>query len=145
MSRSKRMRSVVDLAENKEQAAARQMAESRKLLQAQEAKLEELNGYRKSYTETLRAADGTETDAIRLGDYRAFLDRLGTAITQQADLVKQAQDDCEAKRQAWFVTRRRLKALTEVVKRYQSEEDRLAERREQAESDEGYSARRGSD
>jgi flagellar FliJ protein len=136
------MQSVVDLAQSEEQTASHQLGESLKGLQAQEAKLNELQGYRTSYRQTLRDSNGRETDAIRLGDYRAFLDRLGLAITQQADLVKQAQDDCESKRQAWFAARRRLKALTEVVKRYQSEEKLQTERREQAESDEGHSSRR---
>ena len=135
------MRSVVELAESAEQSASRQMGESLQFLQTQEAKLEELEGYRRSYSQNLRDTSGGETDAVRLGDYRAFLERLSIAVTQQAELVKQAQDDTEAKRQVWFAARGRLKALTEVVKRYRSEEDLRAERREQAESDERHSVR----
>lgn len=141
MSRSRRMRSVVDLAQNHEREASSRFGESQRFLQAQQTKLKELEGYRKSYNEKSRVV-GRETDANRLGDYRAFLDRLGTAITQQTSLVKEAQDDCESKRQAWFAARRRLKAMGEVVKRYRSEENRQTERREQASSDDGYSARR---
>ena len=141
MSRSKRMRSVAELAEAEEQTASRRLGESLEFLKAQEAKLEELEGYRKSYTQNLSDAGGRGTDAIRLGDYRAFLDRLGAAITQQTDLVKQAQDDCETKRQMWFAARRRLQALSEVVKRYASEENLKAERREQAEADDVHASR----
>ncbi len=136
MTRSKRMKPVVKVAEGREQAAARVMGEAQRQLQAQEDKLQELITYRAQYTEQFQVSGGAGLGAARLQDYRVFLSRLNQAIEQQHVRIAQCQQDCERQRSNWMATRTRSQALDKVVERYQREERRADDRREQNETDE---------
>lgn len=140
MSRSKRMHSVVNLAESKERDATRRLGESQVALQNHEARLAELRAFLDGYTGDLNGRE-TVFGAARLKDYRAFLDRLNAAIRHQEQLIEATQRECEVHRQHWLSTRRRAKALQEVAARYRNEERRQNERREQSELDASSSRR----
>lgn len=136
MTRSKRMKPVVKVAEGREQAAARVMGEAQRRLSEQEQKLEELISYRAQYTEQFQISGGAGLGAARLQDYRVFLSRLNQAIEQQHQRIEHCQQDCERQRSHWMATRTRSQALDKVVERYQREERRADDRREQRDSDE---------
>ncbi|WJW74571.1 flagellar export protein FliJ [Thiohalobacter sp. IOR34] len=136
MSRSRRMRPVVEVADRREQQAARILGEARRRLQEEEAKLAQLIEYHADYARRLEAGSGASLSAARLQDFRLFLDRLAQAIRQQRERIERQRLDCEEKRLAWLATRSRSQALDKVVERYQREEQKAAARREQRESDE---------
>lgn len=136
MTRSKRMTPVVKVAESREQAAARVLGEARQRLEQQQRKLEELTTYRDQYSLEFQQCSGQGMGVARLQDFRLFLARLNEAIEQQRRLVERCQQDCERRRLQWVATRTRTQALGKVVDRYQREEQRVAERREQRDSDE---------
>ncbi|MEJ2645066.1 MAG: flagellar export protein FliJ [Gammaproteobacteria bacterium] len=136
MSRSKRMQPVVRVAEDRERQAARALGEAQRRLAENESKLAELIGYREQYSQSFNTAGGVGLDARRLHDYRVFLERLGTAISQQSELVEQLRLDCERSRRRWLETRTRAQALDKVTERYQQVERKAEERLEQHDSDE---------
>jgi len=99
-------------------------------------RLHELISYREEYSRRYSESCGGGIGAMRLNEYRIFLSRLDQAIRQQQVQVEQARRDCDQKRQHWLASRTRAKALDKVMDRYQREELKDAERREQKEQDE---------
>lgn len=136
MTRSKRMTPVVKVAENREQAAARVLGEARQRLEQQQRKLDELITYRDQYSQEFQQRSGQGMGVARLQDFRVFLARLNEAIEQQRRLVERCHQNCERQRLQWVASRTRTQALGKVVDRYQREERRAAERREQHDTDE---------
>ena len=136
MTRSKRMNPVVKVAESREQAAARILGEAQQQLTRQEQRLDELMAYRDQYSQQFQQSSGMGMGVARLQDYRVFLARLNEAIEQQKQVIVRCRQDCERQRCHWLSSRTRTQALGKVVERYQREERRAVERREQHDSDE---------
>lgn len=135
MTRSKRMQPMVRMAEHREREAARVLGESRRHLEHHEGRLAELIAYRDEYTDRYRDCSGGGMGAMRLNEYRVFLERLNQAIEQQREAVEQARIDCEQRRQGWLASRTRTQALGKAVERFHQEERRERGRREQREQD----------
>ncbi len=136
MTRSKRMRPVVNVAASKEQEAARLLGECQREVDLREARLHELLAYQTEYAARFETSGGDGLDMARLQDYRVFLARLNEAIALQRRLVEAARLDCEAKKNAWLGTRQHAQAIDKVVDRFRRDEVRAQGRREQAETDE---------
>ncbi len=136
MKRSKRLKPVVDIAESREQQAARALGVAQTALDQARQQLDELKAYRQDYLQRFQQAGAIGMGAAQLGDYQQFLHKLGLAIEQQGEAVVQAEQDVEAKRALWFTSRGKAQMLGTVVARYQGEEEKEAMRQEQLEQDE---------
>ncbi len=136
MTKSKRMQPVAQVAEQRERRAAIEMAEFRRFLDAQQAKLDELNTYRSDYARHFETAGRGGMDAARMADYRRILARLNDAIVYQEQRLASLHHDYEQVRRRWTDTRTRAAALEKVMERYREEERHEGDRREQGESDE---------
>lgn len=136
MTRSKRMQPVQRVAQGREEDAVRKLGQSQQYLDAQKAKLEELRAYRDQYALDFEASAGSGLDALRIQDYRTFLNRLGDAIRQQEALIQQCIAHHEHTRKAWVESRSHSQAIDKVVDRYQVEERRQRDHKEQQEQDE---------
>lgn len=136
MTKSKRMEPVARVADQRERQAAVEMAEFRRFLDAQQAKLDELNNYRNDYARHFETAGRGGMDAARMADYRRILARLNDAIAYQEQRLVGLHNDYARVRQRWTDTHTRAAALEKVMERYRKEEQREGDRREQGESDE---------
>lgn len=136
MKRSKRLKPVVQIAESREQQAARALGAAQTTLDQARQQLEELQGYRADYLQRFQQAGAVGMGGARLGDYQQFLQKLALAIEQQGQVIAQAEQEVEARRQQWFDTRGKVQMLDTVVTRYRDEESREASRKEQLEQDE---------
>lgn len=136
MTRSKRMNPVVKVAEHREKDAARRLGQTQERLQQQQARLQELVGYRDEYNLKFQQTCGAGVDVKQLQEYRMFLSRLNDAIAQQHRTIASAEREVEQARAGWLRTRSRSQALDKVRDRFIDAERRDAERREQADSDE---------
>lgn len=134
--RSQRLEPVVKLAENEEQQAALALGDAQSSLAQAEERLEELRSYREEYINRFHANGAVGMSAVQMGDYRLFLSNLSRAIEQQTELVEQAAAVVEQQRQQWFSQRGKVKVLDNVVSRYQADEQRVLEKKEQREQDE---------
>lgn len=135
MSRSKRMRPLIDVAATHEREAAGDLGDILQLLEKREAQLLELRGYREDYAKRLEGG-GTTLGAQRLQECRAFLLSLNRAIIQQEGLVEKTRQELEAARTSWMSRRRETRSLDTVADRYRAQEYQEAEYREQRELDE---------
>jgi flagellar FliJ protein len=136
MTKSKRLEPVNRIAETRERRAAVEMAEFKRFLDAQQAKLDELQRYRAEYARQFETAGRQGLDAGRMADFRRILIHLAEAIAWQERRLASLRQDFEQIRRRWTDTRTRAAALAKVLERYRDEERRDADRREQGETDE---------
>ena len=101
-----------------------------------ETKLAELERYRKEYEAQLALRAQSGIGVLGLRDYQAFLSRLSEAVRQQQALVQRARIERDLERTKWQEAAVRAKALDHVVERWQLEERRMMDRKEQRETDE---------
>lgn len=128
MLEQKRLEPIHDLAEQREDAAARDLGEARKLLALRENQLRELENYQ----EPPLAATGVEM----LRNREAFRLRLAEAITQQRRAVELARRHVETQRQLWIASHRQTELYDKLIVRARRHERAQQERRDQLDLDE---------
>jgi flagellar protein FliJ len=136
MKRAQRLEMVQHVVDDQERIRAEALAGSEHRLTESEAKLAELQAYHESYARgfAMRAESGM--DGVMARDYQAFLARLEEAIRQQTQIVTRVRAQRDGEKQNWQGAAQRAEAVGQMVKRFQTEEARALDRREQFESDE---------
>ncbi len=134
MMRSKRFEPIQEIAANSANDLSRTMGEAAKRVAEVERQLAQLTSYRDEYLRNSGGQQGA-MDAVRLQNFRSFLDRLGSAIQQQALTVESARAEYERRRGLWSEKRVEAESLGRVVERLRREERHAADRREQHEGD----------
>jgi flagellar protein FliJ len=136
MKRAQRLEMVQHVVDDQERLRAEALAGSERRLMESEAKLAELQSYHESYVRgfAIRAESGM--DGVMARDYQAFLARLEEAIRQQSQMVTRTRAQRDGEKQNWQGAAQRAEAVGQMVKRFQTEEARALDRREQLESDE---------
>ncbi|MBS0418236.1 MAG: flagellar export protein FliJ [Proteobacteria bacterium] len=136
MKRAQRLEMVQNVVDDLERKRAEALASSERRVTESEAKLAELESYHASYVRGFAARAGSGIDANMARDYQAFLGRLDEAIRQQTQIVTRVRAQRDSERQNWQGAAQRAEAVGQMVKRFQTEEVRAADKREQQESDE---------
>ena len=140
MTKSKRFEPIHEIANSSANDLSRGVADAERHLAEMERQLEQLKTYRSDYVTQSSSGPGA-VDAVRLQNFRMFLDRLGEAIRLQAEVVGGARADYEAKRGRWSEKRVEAEALGKVVERFRVDERRVQDKRDQNEMDEAASRR----
>jgi len=136
MKRAQRLEMVQNVVDDLERRRAEALASSERRVSESEAKLAELEGYQASYFRGFAVRAGSGIDANLARDYQAFLARLEEAIRQQIQVVTRTRAQRDSERQNWQGAAQRAEAVGQMVKRFQTEEVRAADKLEQQESDE---------
>jgi flagellar FliJ protein len=136
MQRSQRLEMVKKVVDDFERRKAEALAASERRVSESQKKLAELEAYRDSYVRdfTSRAKAGIDGAAARA--YQAFLIRLDEALQQQAQAVTNTRAQRDSHLQNWQDAAQRAEVIGTTVKRWQTEERYVLERREQHEADE---------
>jgi flagellar FliJ protein len=134
MMKSKRFEPIQEIASTSAQDLSRAMAEAGRKVADLESQLERLLSYRDEYVRNSTQA-AAATDAVKLQNYRSFLDRLGEALRQHLKLLDTARAEYERRRAVWSEKRIEAESLGRAVDRFRNEERRVAEQREQREGD----------
>ena len=134
MMKSKRFEPIREIASSSAKDSSRAMGEAGRKVADLERQLEQLKSYREEYVRKSQSS-GT-TDAVKLQNYRSFLDRLGEALRQLLTSLENAQAEYEKRREQWSEKRIDAERLSLVVDRFRKEEQHDADRREQREGDE---------
>lgn len=143
MKRSERLDVVQQVAARTEQERAQRVAEAERHLAEMQQKLTALEKYRSEYEIGFKARAGAGVDVIGMRDYQTFMARLGEALTQQREQVVLARNALEAQRSQWREAAQRTHVVETLVERWQGEEARAANRRDQLECDELSQQQRG--
>lgn len=141
MSRSRRLQPLAEVAARHAEDGARAVARARAQLAAEEARLEELAGYRRQY-DAMPATEGA-AHPFSLANRHAFGAQLDEALRLQQQRVGAAQVELERVVEEWTGLRRHERAMERLVGRCAGEEQRESDRAEQRGVDDASSARRG--
>lgn len=136
MTRSKRLAPAGRVIDERERQQAEQLAACERKVAENEAKLGELERYYTDYARQFAVRAGQGTGVASLRDYQVFLARLTQAVNQQTQVVLQVRGERDAELERWQQAARHAKAVGTVMERWKSEEQKLADRRDQLESDE---------
>ena len=134
MRKSKRFEPIQEIASTKAEGLSRAMGEAARKVADLERQLEQLQAYRDEYVRNSTQSSGT-MDAVKLQNYRSFLDRLGEAMRQHAQSLQLAHEELDKRRAQWSEKRIEAESLSRVVDRFRKEEQHAADRREQREGD----------
>ena len=110
------------------------MADAARRVADLESQLEQLKTYRDEYVRNSAVAGGA-MDAVKLQNYRSFLERLGDAMRQHLKNLDAARTEYEKRRSVWSEKRIEAESLGRAVERFRKEEQSAADRREQREGD----------
>jgi flagellar protein FliJ len=133
MTKSKRFEPIREIASNSADTLSRAMAEAARRVADLERQLEQLETYRAEYMQS--SATAGSMDAVKLQNYRSFLDRLGEAKRQHQKNLDAARAEFEKRRALWSEKRVEAESLGRVVERFRKEERAAEERKEQREGD----------
>ena len=131
MMQSRRFDPLLRRAQEKEDAVARDLAERQRTLDMHESRLDELRKYADEYAQSQMAA----TSPAQLANRRAFLDRLDSAVKQQAQTVDRSRASVGIERDRLLLAGRDKKVLEQLAASYRLQENQIVERRSQREMD----------
>ncbi len=144
MTKSGRLEPVRRVAEDREQKAAKYMAESLRVMEERQRRLEELVAYRKEYLTKFSSSGGSPRSALQLQDFKAFLVRLDYVIGEQTKLVELSRAEHEKRKKKWLALRTKTKSLDKAIDRLHANEQQKEEKKVQKESDDRAQRRRSS-
>jgi flagellar FliJ protein len=136
MKRSERLDIVQQAAARTERERAERVGAAERHLAEMQQKLAALEKYRGEYEAGFATRAGGGVDVIGMRDFQTFLARLGEALVQQREFVAQARNALEAERANWREAAQRQHVVETLAERWQGEETRAANRRDQNDSDE---------
>jgi len=136
MKRSERLDLVQQAAARTERERAERVGAAERHLAEMQQKLTALEKYRGEYEAGFATRAGGGVDVIGMRDFQTFLARLGEALTQQREIVAQARKALDAERTHWREAAQRTHVVETLVEKWQGEETRAANRRDQTMSDE---------
>ena len=134
MMKSKRFEPIQEIASSSANELSREMADAGRRVADLERQLTQLQAYRDEYVRNSTQSSGA-MDAVKLQNYRSFLDRLGEAMRQHLKNLDAARAEFEKRRSQWSEKRIEAESLGRVVERFRKEERSAADRREQREGD----------
>jgi flagellar protein FliJ len=133
MMKSKRFEPIHEIASTSAKDLSRAMGEAGRKVAELERQLEQLKSYRDEYARNSQASGAM--DAVKLQNYRSFLDRLGEALRQHMQSLDNARKEYEKRRAQWSDKRVEAESLSRAVDRFRKEEQHATDRREQREGD----------
>ena len=134
--RSERLEVVHQVAARTERERAERVALAEKHLVEMQQKLTALEKYRAEYEAGFAARAGAGFGAAGVRDFQTFLARLGDALNQQREHVAAARRALDAERDNWREAAQRAHVVETLAERWQGEEIRAENRRDQNMSDE---------
>lgn len=129
--RSQRLQIVLQLAQQKEEAAQQELLQAHTRLQREQDKLVQLQQYQAEYVDNLKAQTGRQMSALQYQTMTQFISRLSVAISEQRrqiQMVGMAVERVEAK---WRELYQKRQKIGELIERYKMEEAREQDLREQ--------------
>jgi flagellar FliJ protein len=134
MLRSKRFEPIQEVVSTSATELSRAMGEAARRVADLERQLEQLKSYRDDYVTNSTGSRGA-MDAVKLQNYRSFIDRLGEVQRQHLVKLNVARAEYEQRRLQWSEKRIEAESLGRVIDRFRKEELHAAEQREQREGD----------
>lgn len=130
------LQAAAQVAQSREQAAAKALGESQQRLTEQQNRLQQLLMFRSEYANQFQNEGSSGISARRYQDYSAFLTNMDHGIVQLQQQLAWMQQELQRKRLTWFQSRAKTRALDEVIERDRKTQLWEEDRREQRDNDE---------
>lgn len=131
---------LIDLARNHADDAAKALQQLSQERQNAQSQLNALHDYRLDYAQRLQQATEGGLSASNYHNFRQFIATLDQAISQQNKVVAQIDQKIEAGRQRWYAEKRRLSSYEALQSRQAKQQQAYENRKEQLASDETSAA-----
>lgn len=129
--RSKRLQTVLKLAQLRQQLAAEQLGAMTRTAAEQAQQAEQLRHYQLDYGEHFKALGGAGVSPGLLRNFQGFFKQLDRAVDTQGERVLLAREQREESRRRWQHQYAREKNLEKLVQRVALEEEIEAEKKQQ--------------
>lgn len=130
--RSQRLDPLLKVMQQRQDTAARDVAERERALAEQQERLDALRRYADDYA---AAPDSATISPALLVNRLAFRERLNAAVVQQAGIVDQSRQLSDVERTRLLLASRETKVLEQLAGSYRAQEYKVAEQRVQREMD----------
>jgi flagellar FliJ protein len=127
---------LINLAEDKSQAAAQALARLKQAWQEAENKLQQLQGFLAEYNQRLQQQAQTGFSISQLRDFQAFILKLELAIRAQVEEVERCRIRWQQGQEEWQAREREVKAYQTLRRRHDDAERKSEERLDQRLQDE---------
>ncbi len=135
MSKPFTLQPLLDLAQVKNDHAAKRLADIQNLAKTADERLTLLLQYRAEYQTKFRETVRQGLDSNGWRNFHQFMDQLDGAVAQQRLIVAQTQDRIHAAKREWQDKRRELKSYSTLAERHVKAEKQASDKREQKEFD----------
>ena len=136
MAKSFHLQPLINLAEDKSQAAAQELARLKQSWQDAENKLLQLRGFLNEYNQRLLQQSQVGFSISQLRDFQSFILKLELAIRAQAEEVERCYQRWAKGQEEWQAREREVKAYQTLRQRHDDAERRSEERMDQRLQDE---------
>ena len=136
MAKPYHLQPLIELAEERSQAAAQTLARLKKAGQEGELKLNQLKAYLQEYQQGLHKQTQAGFSISQLRDYQAFILKLELAIKAQVEEVGRCRVRWESGQVEWQAREREVKAYQTLRQRHDLAERKTDERMDQRLQDE---------
>jgi len=135
MTRSQRIKKIVNLSENKERAAARELAVAQKILSDYKSRLNQLENYRQEYTDYLKPG-GKAQSVKMICEHQAFISQIDEGIRLLKEQIDIQETMNSRERDNWIKEKRQLDTMENIFDRFYKTEQKIVALREQNHLDE---------
>jgi flagellar protein FliJ len=135
MSKPFPLQTLLDLARVDSDSAAVQLGALNGRDRDMEGRLRLLLDYRSEYTANLARMAKAGMSSVDWRNFREFIDKIDTVITQQREAVADAKHQLQNGRNQWHAQQRKLKSFDTLSLRHRSAEQKRESRQEQKEQD----------
>lgn len=135
MKKSQRLKVVIELHERQEHEALQAFGRQQQKVQEAQRQLDHLQSYRIEYGNKLLERQKQGMNVDQLLELRAFADKLDKAIDGQRHGLLTQERELQRLREIWEQAHQRCKSLHKLRELALQEEQKLENRREQAEQD----------
>ncbi len=135
MTRSQRIKKIVNLSENKERTAARELAAAQKILNDYKNRLNQLEDYRQEYTEYLKPGGKAQSVKI-IRERQAFILQIDEGVRLLKEQINIQETMNSRERDNWIKEKRQLDTMENIFDRFYKAEQKIVALREQNQLDE---------
>jgi flagellar protein FliJ len=135
MTRSQRIKKIVNLSENKERTAAREFAATQKILSDYKERLTQLENYRQEYSDYLKPG-GESQSVTMIRERQAFLSQIDEGIRLLKEHINTQETMNSRERDNWLREKQQLDTMENIFQRLHKTEQKIVALREQNHLDE---------
>ncbi len=133
--RSQRMQILLTLAKRSEDDAAKKLAQMQNQIQQADEQLTQIEDYNQAYKLEIQSKTTGLSGRDMMSD-RSFLERLGSAVKEQQERLRQMREHLNNLRQAWQIKHHYSQSIKDLIERIQHAENAALEKKLQSQLDE---------